>query len=427
MKKPIAVSLVLLVALAVSCGDDTTQTTAGSTGAFGIVTVGGHQKMYLPLAVLNAAGNGMIAVVDVGVAGNGVLGAPALITQIDLGTPDMATTTAGTSSIVVASSTTNRNLWFIDPASDTLITTSQLNASYGVSSFSGGGGYVTGIAVDAAHNRAILSVWNGFALVDLGRRTITDNIVTAPSENFGFDAVRQRIIAPFYDCTNTSGAPGAPGAPPCDAYKSPSGHVMSAGVNVIDLSDRTTYTFQSPTATQPDSPVGSEPDAAAVDPATGAFVVPSEGGAFQSVVDLSRATFDKAARTVTAPTVVVDKLALTGVAIEPSSHLAFWEQESSSSVAIAAMSDAIAGRATQLVAQMPSLPDGGSWANIGDPHGIAVSTALRDGSPVGFLVNRPRDWVARVDLARALGLPHDPTSPVDISGTVTYLDARVQP
>src|SRR5690242_1169841 len=73
---------------------------AGGTGAFGIITVDGKQKMYLPVAVPNRDGHGIIAVVDVGVPGNGIAGAPALITEIDLGESFMmATTTGGDSNV----------------------------------------------------------------------------------------------------------------------------------------------------------------------------------------------------------------------------------------------------------------------------------------------------------------------------------------
>src|SRR5207253_1580729 len=52
----------------------TTIPTSGGTGAFGIVTVNGKQKMYLPQTSLNAARHGIISVVNVGVAGNGIAG-----------------------------------------------------------------------------------------------------------------------------------------------------------------------------------------------------------------------------------------------------------------------------------------------------------------------------------------------------------------
>src|SRR5689334_11354116 len=102
----------LAVVLAVACGSGPEKTPSpGQTGALGVVTVGGKQKLYLPLASPNAGGHGVIAVVDVGVAGRGVAGSPALITDIDLGTADIARTTAADPDVVIAAWTKNRTIW----------------------------------------------------------------------------------------------------------------------------------------------------------------------------------------------------------------------------------------------------------------------------------------------------------------------------
>ena len=60
---------------------------------------------------------------------------------------------------------------------------------------------MTGVAVDGDAGKAYLSVWNGFAVVDLASETITGTIQVPPSENFGFDSANHRILAPFYECT----------------------------------------------------------------------------------------------------------------------------------------------------------------------------------------------------------------------------------
>jgi hypothetical protein len=78
---------------------------------------------------------------------------------------------------------------------------------------------------------------------------------------------------------------------------------------------------------------------------------------------------------------------------------------------------------------MPALPDGSYWSNIGDPHGVAVTTGIADGRSVGFLVNSERQWVARIDLAAflALGAEADASSSTyltDLSSAVTFLDGR---
>ena len=73
-------------------------------------------------------------------------------------------------------------------------------------------------------------------------------------------------------------------------------------------------------------------------------------------------------------------------------------------------------------ARMPQRPDGTPWANMGDPHGVAVTTGLADGRAVGFVVSSDRKWVARVDLQALYGMRKEAI--VDMSPTVTMLDAR---
>jgi hypothetical protein len=418
---------------------------AGGTGAFGIVTIGGKQKMYLPQTTATADGKFVVAVVDVSAAGDGVNGAPALITDIDLGTDDAgdleyATATGGDSSMVVAVSTDFPRIWFIDPNMDVVVKTLDLDPNmYGQSSFSGGGGYVTGVAIDSANHRAILSVWNGFALVDLTTQTITSVIQAPPSENFGFDSAHQRILAPFYSCTS-SALNGVTMPSSCATPLAPDGTNMTDGLSVIDLTDGTVYTYENPGdddsglffGPTSEMPVGSEPDSAAADPATGVVVVPSEGGGFTSVIDLSKATFDKTAKTVTAPQQIVQDLSLTGVAVEYTKHLGFWEEEHGNDVAVADLTQITAGGTAWVHGFMPDLPGdaGETFENLGDPHGIAVTTALVGGGPVGFVVDTNRQWVARVDLAKMVTNESGDAS-TELEGAmmapyVTYLDANTK-
>lgn len=410
----------------------------GGTGAFGIVTIGGHQKMYLPQPYgVSAAGNATLAVVDAGLAGNGVQGASALIATIDLGTPDDVTATGGDDTIVVGVSIHNPRIYFINPSTDQVVKSISLDASYGVSSFSGGGGSVTGVAVDSPNDRAYLSVWDGFAVIDLAGKSVSQVIHVPPSENFGFDSVNQRLLAPFYDCDSAAG-PKTYAAPAfCANYKDAAGDPMTDGLNIIDLlDDNTVYTYQDAQATDPSMPVGSEPDSAAADPVSGQIVVPSEGFASEYVIDLSQATFDKAHRSVTAPHVAIDASnadELTGVAIEPTSHLAFFESESGEDMGVADLSQQTAAATSYVHAVMPRLPDGNYWQNLFDPHGIAVTTNLIGGHPVGFLVSGDYRWVARVDLPGLLALPATPglqpgqLEVADPSSAVTYLDATTAP
>jgi len=348
-------------------------------------------------------------------------------TEIDLGTSDFATTTAGTSNVVLAASTEFPVVWIIDPRSERVVSTIPLPAGSGRSNFSGGGGYVTGIAMDPDHDRAILSVWNGFALVDLKRRSITGTIAAPPSENFGFDPVAQRIVAPFYLCGTSSDAEGnAPAI--CDSPRAPSGDTMLEGVSVIDLQTSTVYTYQDTTATNPDEPVGGEPDSAAIDVSTGIAVIPSEEDGFYTLVDLRRASFDPANKTVVASRKRILPYAgrdMTGVSVEPVSHLAFFEQEFADRVAVVNVSDALSGGGDYREAFVPPPPDQPAWVDIGDPHGIAVTTGIFDGRPYGYLVDASRSWIARVSLqdfasAKTVGGTVDPA---DFAKALTFLSA----
>src|SRR5262249_61990654 len=113
-------------------------------------------------------------------------------------------------SVVGAAAAESRPSGFFAPRTDQLVGTLGIDASYGTSDFSGGGGYVTGIAIGSLNRRAILSVWNGYVLIDLKTRTIIGSIPAPPAENFGFDGQLQRIIAPFYSCENASGGAWPP-------------------------------------------------------------------------------------------------------------------------------------------------------------------------------------------------------------------------
>jgi hypothetical protein len=401
---------------------------AGSSGAFGVVTVNGKQKLYLPSNTQTTAGNATIAAVDVGVVGSGISGAPALVHSIDLGTTNVATCTGGLSTMIVAASTASNDVWFINPATDVVVNHINLPSTYGQSQFSSGGGYVTGIAADAALDIAILAVWNGYAIVDLGTQTITKVIQAPPGENFGYDSLHHFIYAPFYDCASSVANGMAPAS--CNTPMVPEGGgVMASGLSVIDLSDDSVYTYEDYGAMDPTIPVGSEPDSAGVDPTTQIVIVPAENENYENFIDFSKATFDKSTLTVTAPHVLLTNGGFEdeGVAIEPTTHIAFWEGEGSTDVAAANSVLAMSGDQGYVDGTMPGLPGGGGFGNLGDPHGIAVSTSIINGKPVGFVVDSGLQWVARIDLTglQALEMGEAGITPTagQMNAVVTYLDS----
>jgi hypothetical protein len=373
----------------------------------------------------------MIAVVDVGVPGNGIAGAPALITTIDLGQP-FATSTAGDSSMVVAAATGSPDVWLIDPTTDTLVKHFTLDG-FGQSSFSRGGGFVTGIAMDSANHRAILAVWNGFAVLDLQTQSITSVIQAPPSENFGFDSVHGLVYAPFYDCIysiNKNEGGVMPSA--CTTPRAPGdgGTVMTDGLSVIRLSDSAVFTYEDPNAMNPAAPVGGEPDSAGADPTRQLVVVASEGSAYQNVLDFSKASFDMTTKTVTAPHQIVQNLPYMGIALDPVSHVAFLESEGSNMIAWMDLLSANQGDQGSVSGTMPDLPTTGTFANLGDPHGVATATSIVGGKSVAFLADGRWQWVARIDLATLAALEQSDASVAatnaQIATAVTYLDATTK-
>ncbi len=401
---------------------------ATGSGAFGVVTVNGKQELFLPLKGRNDAGDGQIAVVDVGVTGTGVndAGTPAQVTVIDTGDGGVATATAGDATVVVAAGTYTYSVWFIDPTTNKVTDTIQLDPSLNQASFSGGDGFVNGIAIDEANHRAILSVWNGLMFVDLGSHQVSGSILAAGAENLGYDSSREYVLSPFYDCgsTGTTGDEDGGGAtaPPCTSYVTigDAGIQITDGLNLINLKTNTVYTFQDPDAGTPQAPVGGDPDSAAVDPTTGLVIVSSESSNFYSFIDVSKAvfSFNGDAGIFTAPlTVRVPRDGVDwGVSVEPASHLAFTEQEFGDHVSLVDLTMYTTGDAggdfgpgAFADGYLPNLPDGNSWENLGDPHGIAVTTGIQTGGPVGFVVTDRSDdgtdvWVARVDLNMMLTL-----------------------
>jgi hypothetical protein len=441
---------------------------ATASGAFGVVTVNGKQELFLPVKNAAALDAGitddagvthkyaaMIAVVDVGVGTLGVNdggGTPALITDIDLGDAGVATATAGDATVVVAAGTYTYTVWFIDPTTNKVTDTISLDPSLNQATFSGGSGIVNGITIDEANHRAVLSVWNGLVFVDLASHQVTGTVLAAGAENFGFDSSLEYVLSPFYDCgeTGETGNEDGGGAtpPPCASYVTvgggdggSGGATITDGLNLINLKTNKVYTFENPDAGTPSTPLGLSPDSAAVDPTTGLAIVVSEFSGFYTFMDLSKAvfSFNGDAGVFTAPSAILVPMSVSddGVAVEPGSHLAFFEEEFGSHVSLVDLTKVSTGASgvgpgAFADAYLPNLPDNNSWANLGDPHGIAVTTGIQTGDPVGFVVTDLTDqgsadlWVARVDLNTMLTLGSKAAMTLtsdQFAPAATYLDA----
>jgi hypothetical protein len=395
---------------------------ATQTSAVAVARVGGRLKLYVPLQ--NGAGPGQIAVLDAGRDGGGGGAAlPARVGTVDLsrgtGDTDFASLVAGDETGLLAAGVTFPKVWFIDPATDKVTDVLTLPASYGTSSFSGRTPFITGVIVDSERRRAYLGVYNGFAVVDLDRRAIVDVILAPPSESFGYDPARRRLIAPFYNCTLAT--PGTSGQVfPCDTVKAADGTTtITDGLSLVDLDARAVYTFHDASAANPAAPLGLVPDSAAVDPASGLVVVPAEGPGVHVKLDLAHATLDAPSKSFTAPPAsTVDSAPFTGVAFTEDGGFAMAVEESTDQVAVY---DRGAGALQR--GRLPAPPGAAEWISGADPH--PITAAVHGGRSYGFVVSSDHAWVARIDLATYWGLAHggaDLTG-AEMAPALTLLDA----
>lgn len=394
------------------------------SGRIAAVQVSGRLKLYIPLQA--GVSPPQVAVVDGGRPG-AALANPARIGTVDLsrGTADtdFASAIAGDATGLIAVGVTFPKIWFIDPVTDKVTSVLTLPASYGTSTFSGRSPYVTGVVVDSPRRRAYLGVYNGFAVVDLDRKAIVDVIPAPPSESFGYDPVRHRLLAPFYNCALALAGPGGQ-AFPCDSVVAADGTtVITDGLNLLDVDTKALYTLHDPAAADPAAPVGLVPDSAAVDPTTGVAVVAAEGPGDHARLDLSAVTLDAAKRAFTVPAITVTANApLTGVAFVPDGSFAFAMQESTDLVGVYD-----SGATTLLRARLPDLPGAVPWVNGADPHPLAA--ARYGGKAYGFVANQDATWVARIDLAAYRALPHAGAdlTPAEVAPAVALLDAVTAP
>jgi hypothetical protein len=314
---------------------------------------------------------------------------------VDLGPNGAAEAVAAAPGVVIAVGINYPIIWFIDPATDTVVKELPLPGDYGPWLVSGLYAYMTGVIIDAPRRRAYASVWSGFVVLDLDTRDIVDHILVAPSENFGFDPTRNRLVAPYYSCPLPDPALGPP--PPCDSYRSPDGTVIAQGLNVVDVATRKVYAYVDAAAPDQSAPAGFEPDSAAVEPSTGRVVLPAEDSSVTLLLDLAAGSFDDLTGTFTAPKVTLSTVApMTGVSVEPGSKLAICMQENGETVALFDL-PTITADASPPMSTMPLLPwAAGPWVGHADPHGVRTGTS--GGKPVAWLVNKERTWMARIDL-----------------------------
>lgn len=351
--------------------------TSGSTAIItGIVNGKTVDKAYVPIAAQQK-----ISVVNVDSTSTN----NALIKFIPMpaGFRPNATAANPAASQVVAISYTSPDVQIIDASQDKIVASLKSPVTR-TAFFTGGSCMVCGVLVDQASDEAILDTSEGYLLLDLAKRQFSPFIQgTTAGENFGYNPNTRTILNPTY-------AQGVP-----------------AGLQAINLSDNSVSTYS--------TTVGSFPDATAIDTSTNIAVVPDEFTGNQYLVNMGAASFDTSTSPLSfsAPSTMFPLTFTTCgselhdwslVSVEAVSHLLFLGTEFADCVAVESLpTTTITGApptpTTFHWGHMPPSPDGLSWNNGGDPHGIAVFTSVVDGRSYGFLVDASQLWVARVDLA----------------------------
>jgi hypothetical protein len=306
--------------------------------------------------------------------------------------------------VVVCGSYASDVLQVIDPAS--LVTKTYPTGLTGGASVSAGTCIVCGLLYDPSDDEMIVAALSGYALFDhKGSHAIKKTIPALPSENFGYDPTKNQVFSPRY------------------------GNGSASSLDLLDIPKGKLYSLDAP-------PPLTEPDHGAIDITTDIAIAAEEAGALVYLIDLTTANLDapavgsfqapKAAITLTSST----PGRLSGVAVDPATHLAFLAADVGTTMAVAQLPVARGDPlvvADWVVTTIPAAP-GSPWYGAGDPHGIALFTLPGRKGPYGLLVNNTRRWLAVVDLQALLAAPrsatdaHGVASTYDLAanGAVTY-------
>lgn len=284
-----------------------------------------------------------------------------------------------------------------------------------VESFSGGECRNCGVIADPGDARFILSSADGYRVYDYDgiqlASYLTDElaspVVNLATENFGFDPVNNLIYSPEYWYANY--------------------HLW-----VINIDSENVYRWENRMVTTTDDSIaglvglsfsysGFTADAVAIDVSTGMVVIGDEWMPRLVTINMHDAVFNDVDGTFSAPYEVAElenvytssNWLTTGVAIESGNHLLFMEEEFNSDIAVAQMpTSTMSGgfqitdyNSTQIPAPTETCPGVYSWTNIGDPHGLAVFTAIVDGKSWGLLINSAKTCAAVVDMQGILDAP----------------------
>ena len=201
---------------------------------------------------------------------------------------------------VVVSSATTPSLVVIDARSDQVKSVFPVPVT-GVAPLNSGACAICSVIVDGSQNIAYLDTASGYFSVNLATGASSTPIATPAGENFAYDRIANRILAPYY----TPGGTAANGG---------------AGLNVLNLSSGHVLPYSLPPGTAFSLP--NLPTAAAIDEGTELGILSDSGQGQYVAINFNSATVGTG---ITAPAAAFGvTTACTGVwdqvSIEPSAH-----------------------------------------------------------------------------------------------------------
>ncbi len=308
------------------------------------------------------------------------------------------------------------------------------NTVYG--SFSGDDCINCGVLADQGDHRFIVSAGDGYRVFDytgkLLKSYLSNSTMSLATENFSFDPVKNRIISPEYETPNNY--LWVISLDNDKAYRWTKRMVDTTEDSANGLTGLPAYT----TITA---------DAASIDFNTGILTIGHEWEPMIIAINLNAATFNDSAGTFDAPYSIVPLSNVyspgyeltTGMAIEPSSHLLFLEEEFGDAMGLVVLPSSSGSGAPSITEYTTAqIPDPSSvctnvygWYNVGDPHGLALFTGVVDGKPKGLLINDDKSCLAIVDLDGFRKAPKqsgtnqvDPTYNLVTNGVVQFISLQ---
>ncbi len=303
-------------------------------------------------------------------------------------------------------------------------------------SFSGGSCILCGVAADPGEGRFIVAANDGYRVYAYTSTTAAvSSVFSIPVvENFSFDSVRNRIIAPEYERSFSSSATGR-------------------AFNVVDLNKGKVYRWNKTTSScsdlgaQTTNCIGdtADVDSAAVDLKTGIVELIFEHTSAVAMIDLGQASFDDASLTFSAPASYIETAAApqqsAGGASATDNYLFLAEELGDSQTGVMRLPTASGvGGAFPAVNPNPVFVDldgianpecatnGGAsytFSTKGDPHGLALFTGLIGGKQTGLLIDRPNLCAALIDLAGLYSAPRSASNPTQVDASVNVRTSNI--